>query len=108
MSLSVPALTSAVTALRYQLRRMDQAAQVISAAGLKDMPDLDQEQDSWYTEPRPKEQDSVGGEFTEAMVTMLKAQRDAIAQLRTLEAKQEMTREILETISDPEGDGPGH
>lgn len=120
MSLSVPALTTTVNALRYQLRRMDQAAQVIAASGLKDMPEPAQADpswyaenqpegaDSWYREPRPESQPSIGGEFTDAMVTMLKAQRAALAQLRTLEQHHQLSQEIMDQLSDPEGDGVGH
>jgi hypothetical protein len=103
MSLSVPALTTTVSALRYQLRRMDRAAQVLSAAGLEDLPGLAPEASA----DAGKNGSAVGagaGDFTEAMLTMLQAQRAALAQLRTIQMKEQM----LKDLADPEHDGPGH
>jgi Flagellar basal body rod FlgEFG protein C-terminal len=94
MSISGPAIATALNAMRLYTRQVDRAAEQIAAAGLTDVTT-----DS-ASEPEPTAAPggpaADGTDLSGAMVNMLIAQRAFSAQLRVLRTADEMLRDTVE------------
>ena len=97
MSISGPAIASALNALRRYSRDVDWAAHTIAAAGLTDLP---AEPNNGGTTPGAASPSDapVAGDLASAMTSMLLAQRAFSAQLRVLRTADEMLKESVDVV----------
>jgi hypothetical protein len=90
MNVTAPALTSALTALRYYSGQVDRAAAQIANAGLDVVP-----APTAGTPPSPLVPAADVPDLGAAMVSMMIAQRAFSAQLRVIETADQMLSEVV-------------
>jgi Flagellar basal body rod FlgEFG protein C-terminal len=95
MSVSGTAITTALSALKLYSRRVDRSAEQVAATGLIDFPT--DPGDSAGMPGRPATS-GEGVDLTDAMTSMLIAQRAFSAQLRVLRTADEMLKESVEVV----------
>jgi hypothetical protein len=95
MSVSGTAISTALSALRMYSRRVDRSAEQIASFGLTDLPT-----DPGDSAGMPGLPASTGEgvDLTEAMTSMLIAQRAFSAQLRVLKTADEMLKESVDVV----------
>ncbi len=95
MSVSGTAITTALSALKMYSRRVDRSAGQIASFGLTDLPT-----DAGDSAGMPGLPATSGGgvDLTDAMTSMLIAQRAFSAQLRVLKTADEMLKESVDVV----------
>lgn len=94
MSVSGTAITTALSALKMYSRRVDRSAEQIATVGLTDTPT--DATDSGM--PGLPATGAGAADLTEAMTSMLIAQRAFSAQLRVLRTADEMLQESVDVV----------
>lgn len=97
MPVSPTAMVSALNALRFYSKRVDQAAGRIASAGLFNVPtEPTSDPATDPAAPAAAEPDDLG----DAMVSMMVAQRAFAAQLRVLRTADQMQHEVVDLPAD--------
>ena len=95
MSVSGTAITTALSAIRMYSRRVDRSAELIASAGLTELP-TDPSDAAGMPGLAPASPEAA--DLTEAMTSMLIAQRAFSAQLKVLRTADEMLKESVEVV----------